>query len=41
MSKHRRPMLYLIYARPWFQDTFNFGDAALFPHSDGNVSETA
>ena len=32
-SARRRPMLYLIYARPWFADTFNFPsheEAALF-----------
>jgi ectoine hydroxylase-related dioxygenase (phytanoyl-CoA dioxygenase family) len=26
-----RPMLYLMYARPWFQEHLNFGSQRLFP----------
>lgn len=28
-----RPMLYLMYARPWFQEHLNFGSTRLFPPS--------
>ena len=34
-----RPMLYLIYARPWFQEHLNFGSDRLFPPPDSNKLE--
>ena len=33
VSKIVRPMLYLLYAKPWFRDYTNFGEVSLFSES--------
>lgn len=36
LSQKVRPMLYLMYARPWFYEHLNFGSERLFPKPDNN-----
>jgi ectoine hydroxylase-related dioxygenase (phytanoyl-CoA dioxygenase family) len=35
-----RPMLYLMYARPWFAEHVNFGSESLFPSSLSTATTT-
>jgi hypothetical protein len=36
LSQKVRPMLYLMYARPWFYEHLNFGTERLFPNPNNN-----
>jgi ectoine hydroxylase-related dioxygenase (phytanoyl-CoA dioxygenase family) len=36
-----RPMLYLMYSKPWFKETLNFGDEALFGGATGGGGTAA
>ena len=32
ISSESRPLLYLLYKRPWYHETINFGEEPLFAH---------
>jgi hypothetical protein len=40
VSQGDRPLLYMVYSKPWFQDTVNFSDRRLFKSSSNREPDT-
>ena len=39
LSEVARPILYLVYGRPWFTDAFNFNDQPAIDFEDGEFKK--